>query len=162
MRDVPALDGLRCFAILIVAMYHFHILAAGWIGVQIFFVLSGFLITSILLDAKARHSGTYFTRFYWRRTLRIFPLYFAYLAVAALAFALIAAPSAWRDLSGWLVTYTSNFSRMIVYDKGTEFFVHFLSLAVDEQFYLVWPLVVFLLSPVACASSRSRCSSGCR
>ena len=146
MKYVPALDGVRCFAVLTVAMYHFHILAAGWIGVQVFFVLSGFLITTILLDAKARHADTYFRRFYWRRTLRIFPLYFGYLAVAAIAFALFAVPMAWPDLWGWLVTYTSNFSRMFVYDKGTEFFVHFWSLAVEEQFYVVWPTVIFLLS----------------
>jgi peptidoglycan/LPS O-acetylase OafA/YrhL len=146
MKYVPALDGVRCFAVLIVAMYHFHILAAGWIGVQVFFVLSGFLITAILVDAKARHAGNFFRRFYWRRTLRIFPLYFAYLAIAAIAFAIVAVPAAWGDLWGWLVTYTSNFSRMAIYDKGTEFFVHFWSLAVEEQFYLVWPLTVFLLS----------------
>jgi peptidoglycan/LPS O-acetylase OafA/YrhL len=146
MRYVPALDGVRCFAVLTVAMYHFHILAAGWIGVQVFFVLSGYLITSILVAAKERHSGNFFRRFYWRRTLRIFPLYFTYLAVAAIAFALFAVPDAWGELWPWLVTYTSNFSRMMVYDKGTEFFVHFWSLAVEEQFYLVWPLTVFLLT----------------
>jgi peptidoglycan/LPS O-acetylase OafA/YrhL len=146
MKYVPALDGVRCFAVLIVAMYHFHILAAGWLGVQVFFELSGFLNSSILLDAKERHAETFFKRFYWRRTLRIFPLYFAYLAVAAVAFALFAVPAAWGELWGWLITYTSNFSRMMVYDKGTEFFVHFWSLAVEEQFYLLWPLTVFLLS----------------
>src|SRR5690349_3594765 len=100
MKYVPALDGVRCFAVLIVAMYHFHILAAGWLGVQVFFVLSGFLISSILLDAKERHAETFFKRFYWRRTLRIFPLYFAYLAVAAVAFALFAVPAAWGELWG--------------------------------------------------------------
>jgi peptidoglycan/LPS O-acetylase OafA/YrhL len=140
MKYVPALDGVRCFAGLIVAMYHCHILAAGWIGVQVFFVLSGFLISSILLDAKERHAETFFRRFYWRRTLRIFPLYFAYLAVAAISFALFAVPAAWGELWGWLLTYTSNFSRMMVYDKGTEFFIHFWSLAVEEQLYQRWPL----------------------
>ena len=74
MNYVPALDGIRCFAVLMVALYHFHNFAAGWIGVQVFFVLSGYLITSILLDAKERHRDVFFRRFYWRRTLRIFPL----------------------------------------------------------------------------------------
>lgn len=146
MRYVPALDGVRCYAVLMVALYHFHNFAAGWIGVQVFFVLSGFLITAILLDAKDRHADNYFKRFYWRRTLRIFPLYFAYLAIAAVSWNLSGAPAAFGDLWPWLVTYTSNFSRMGLFDKGTEFFVHFWSLGVEEQFYLIWPLTVFLLS----------------
>src|SRR4029434_9505951 len=95
-----------------VALYHFHNFAAGWIGVQVFFVLSGFLITAILLDAKERHPGNYFRRFYWRRTLRIFPLYFACLLIAGATYVAWRVPAAFGDLWPYLFSYTSNFSRM--------------------------------------------------
>ncbi len=145
MRYTPALDGIRCYAVLVVAMYHFFIFAGGWIGVQTFFVLSGFLITALLLEAKTRHKATFFRRFYFRRIVRIFPLYYLYLAVTALGFVLIAIPPEFLDLWPYLVTFTSNFTRMGVYDRGGEYFVHFWSLAVEEQYYLVWPLIVFAL-----------------
>ena len=91
---LPALDGLRGVAVLAVLLFHFAHLdrpaglaqrwllsatGAGWAGVDLFFVLSGFLITGILLDARG--SSGYFRTFYLRRVLRIFPLYYAYLAV---------------------------------------------------------------------------------
>ena len=68
-----SLDGLRAVAVSLVVVFHFEIFPAGWIGVQIFFVLSGYLITSILLREKERPLVSYLGRFYWRRALRIFP-----------------------------------------------------------------------------------------
>src|SRR3954469_7302203 len=94
---VPALDGIRGVAILLVLFFHMMLIAGngplprliqktwgyGWAGVDLFFVLSGFLITGILLDAKAKNPTTwnFFKNFYARRTVRIFPLYYAFLIV---------------------------------------------------------------------------------
>ena len=81
---IPGLDGLRAIAILMVFASHSDLVEFGWAGVQLFFVLSGFLITGILLEMKeALPSGQYFIKFYGRRFLRIFPLYYFYLAVMA-------------------------------------------------------------------------------
>jgi peptidoglycan/LPS O-acetylase OafA/YrhL len=146
MTHVPALDGVRCYAVAMVVLFHFHLFAGGWIGVQVFFVLSGFLITRILLDAKTRYKDQYFRRFYWRRTLRIFPLYFAYVAIAGLAYLMVGAPAAFAEIWAYLLTYTSNLARMGLVDRGQPYFVHFWSLAIEEQFYLVWPLLVLALS----------------
>src|ERR1700733_5799888 len=96
-RYIPALDGIRGIAILIVLLHHFRFLLnaqfrtqyilfrffeVGWCGVVLFFVLSGFLITRILLDSRS--SKNYFSTFYAHRVLRIFPLYYGYLALAFL------------------------------------------------------------------------------
>ncbi len=81
---IPGLDGLRAIAFLLVFAVHTDYLNFGWAGVQLFFVLSGFLITGILLEMKdALPSGAYFIRFYGRRFLRIFPLYYFYLFLMA-------------------------------------------------------------------------------
>src|SRR5829696_6158250 len=82
---IPGLDGLRAIAFLLVFALHTDYLQIGWVGVSLFFVLSGFLITGILLDMKkSLSSREYFVKFYGRRFLRIFPLYYFYLAVTAL------------------------------------------------------------------------------
>jgi peptidoglycan/LPS O-acetylase OafA/YrhL len=135
---------------------HTTALALGWqrvaqfgqFGVDLFFALSGFLITGILLDSKT--SSNYFTSFYARRTLRIFPLHYA-----ALASVLIALPLLGRRTPGvmflvdhqiWLWTYTSNIYTALTRSWCWGVFMHFWSLAIEEQFYLVWPLVVFLVT----------------
>jgi peptidoglycan/LPS O-acetylase OafA/YrhL len=164
---IPALDGLRGIAIILVMLHHFthfeqttgfdgpirSVLAFCWIGVDLFFVLSGFLITGILLDT--RDSGRYFTTFYARRILRIFPLYYLILFLALVVLpkfpvvhtvligqdASVDLPPQWPY---WL--YLTNFS---IADRG---WVHgwvdvAWSLAIEEQFYLVWPLVIWLCAP---------------
>src|SRR5512135_3333697 len=79
---IPGLDGLRAVAFLLVFALHTDYLQVGWVGVQFFFVLSGFLITGILLDMKkSLPAGKYFAKFYGRRFLRIFPLYYFYLLI---------------------------------------------------------------------------------
>ena len=161
---IPALDGLRGIAILLVMLHHFtyyrptegtdaligSVIFFGWTGVDLFFVLSGFLISGILLDT--RDSERYFTTFYARRTLRIFPLYYL---VLFLAFVVLpwfpglhsvlvgehASPPQWPY---WF--YATNF---LIADRG---WVHgwvdiSWSLAIEEQFYLVWPLVIWMCSP---------------
>ena len=141
---IPALDGLRGIAILLVLAHGFDViqtrggpghnvdlvLDTGWIGVQLFFVLSGFLITGILLETRDR---PHYLRTFWvRRALRIFPLYYGVLLVAQL----------FGHGSIYLWTYTNNFAVPLGHSEPV--FPHFWSLAVEEQFYLVWPLVVWV------------------
>lgn len=164
---VPALDGVRGLAILLVLTLHFsryghglvpsdlfidrlyyRVTGGGWIGVDLFFVLSGFLITAILYEAKG--SDHYFRNFYARRVLRIFPLYYG-----ALILFLVVLPWLWPNHAGlqsmagdakWYWTYLSNLK--IARDGWPQYGAlgHFWSLAVEEQFYLLWPLLVFMLN----------------
>ncbi|MFC1719536.1 acyltransferase family protein [Pseudomonadota bacterium] len=145
---MPQLDGLRAVAVGLVILSHWtglKILSpGGHIGVQIFFVLSGFLISGILLvarDAAAsaqRNRFGVFRAFYIRRFLRIFPAYYAVLAVAFI----VGIPPV-RESIYWHVLYLSNF--YVAYTGEWLGYVgHFWSLAVEEQFYLVWPFVVLL------------------
>jgi peptidoglycan/LPS O-acetylase OafA/YrhL len=152
------LDGVRGLAILVVLFHNVGYfeeptdslaikivrvgLGAGWVGVQLFFVLSGFLITGILLDTKG--DSHYFRSFYVRRVLRIFPLYYLTLIVAFLALPQIMDLGVWeehaRRVQIWHWFYLMNWFGLL-YELS-----HFWSLAVEEQFYLIWPLVVFSLS----------------
>jgi peptidoglycan/LPS O-acetylase OafA/YrhL len=145
---IRSLDGLRAIAILLVMSVHYHQkFGGGWIGVQLFFVISGFLITRILLDAKADSGfGEYLGRFYARRTLRIFPLYYGFVVVLACMSIFLDLPSNWTQVRPWLLTYTLNFGHMFHLVPVDDLYSHFWSLAVEEQFYLVWPFVVWSLS----------------
>ena len=165
--SIPALDGLRGIAIILVMLHHFtyyrpesgidgligDVLFLGWTGVDLFLVLSGFLITGILLDTRA--SERYFTTFYARRFLRIFPLYYLVLFIAFVV--LPKFPTQHAVLLGqdgpvnlppqwpyWF--YLTNF---FIAESG---WVHgwvdvAWTLAIEEQFYLVWPLVIWLCPP---------------
>ena len=120
-------------------------LRLGWAGVNLFFVLSGFLITGILLDTKERPSSI--TNFYARRVLRIFPLYYGMLAgLTAVSLAHPEIPLFMPHQQAWLWTYTSNIYES-VYQHYGFLTRHFWSLAVEEQFYLLWPLVVYCCKP---------------
>ena len=157
------LDGLRAIAIALVIAQHLFPLhriiphpegmrpqnvvpPLGFIGVSLFFVLSGFLITRILLACRQRVDLHQVPRrrelgvFYLRRTLRIFPLYYATLLVLWLLDVRHI-----RDRIAWHATYTSNwlFCDLSVYNAG-GFERHFWSLATEEQFYLVWPWLILL------------------
>lgn len=161
---VPALDGLRGVAILLVLACHgpgwestSSVRAAtafarsgGWIGVDVFFALSGYLITGILADARG--SARYFRDFYIRRALRIWPLYYLLLAaVLVMAPALAGRPILgaaltpgqqalyWLGLPNWLPMLTTGSTV-----PGGDLCVAW-SLAVEEQFYLIWPAVVAVL-----------------
>ncbi len=159
----PALDGLRAVAFLMVFGQHYLSLAWGWAGVNIFFVLSGFLITGILFDTRDDPHRA--RNFYLRRTLRIFPLYYGLF----LALLLLWPWMHWRWDGWWLLwpLYLGNFlhyvspaatvwrSPLELAADGhltsltlprTEIFLgHLWSLCVEEQFYLLWPWVVFLV-----------------
>jgi peptidoglycan/LPS O-acetylase OafA/YrhL len=118
----------------------------GVLGVDLFFVLSGFLITGLLLDAKG--SPHYFRNFYARRTLRIFPLYYFVLAFLFLVLPrLVNLPPDLQQAQrhqAWLWTYTTNFYIAAKSSWSALTYVnHFWSLAIEEHFYLLWPLVVF-------------------
>jgi peptidoglycan/LPS O-acetylase OafA/YrhL len=151
MKYVRSLDGLRAIAILLVMSVHYHQrFGGGWMGVQLFFVISGFLITGILLSAKDRSGvGEYLTRFYVRRSLRIFPLYFGFVALLAVLYAVLGLPDDWYQVRIWLLSYTLNFGHMFHVVPVDDMYSHFWSLAVEEQFYLFWPFVVWFLSAKA-------------
>jgi peptidoglycan/LPS O-acetylase OafA/YrhL len=155
-RHFPRLDGLRGVAILLVLLHQLdHIegggLAArvlgytldfGWTGVQLFFVLSGFLITGILLDGQSGPSP--YRHFIVRRALRIFPLYYgALFAFTIVLPALGLIPASYREHAVWYWLYVSNWTEPAWHGQ----LPHFWSLAVEEQFYLLWPLLVLNARP---------------
>jgi peptidoglycan/LPS O-acetylase OafA/YrhL len=141
---------VRAIAVVLVVFYHLNLLGVGWIGVQWFFVLSGFLITRLLLELRGgRTLGAYLKAFFGRRALRIFPLYYLFL-VAAAATSLLLAPEQLRPVSGqwgYAATYVYNWWGMTRFHEKTFFFDHLWSLAIEEQFYLLWPFLVFWLAP---------------
>jgi peptidoglycan/LPS O-acetylase OafA/YrhL len=108
---VRAFDGLRVLSVGAVMLGGYNwLLPFGWIGVLVFYVLSGFLITRILLDERAQAETAlhYFGRFYFRRTLRIFPLYFAYLFVLDLVYLKTGVHSTWPQVRPWAFGYAVN------------------------------------------------------
>jgi peptidoglycan/LPS O-acetylase OafA/YrhL len=165
-KHIEALDGVRGVAILGVLLVHLDIqlpalgplLPLGAFGVDLFFVLSGFLITGILLDAK--ESPRYFSTFYARRSLRLFPIYRVYLAAVFYALPAIHAAlhTSIPDYTGprwWYVFYLSNWKT----GGGAHdpFLGHFWSLAVEEQFYLLWSVMIWAVPrryvPLVCLIS---------
>ena len=141
----PALDGIRGVAILGVILLHYTWLSMGWAGVQMFFVLSGFLITSILLGDAHLPFGAYLKRFYWRRALRIFPLYFGYLLVLSLVYQIYGQPPGFGRQAPYLFSYLYNAHFLFNWGTPSPLVYHLWSLSIEEQFYLLWPCVVFLL-----------------
>lgn len=153
---IRSLDGWRAIAITVVVVSHIPFASGfpgerfpGWreflvfqgnFGVRIFFVLSGFLITSMLLADADRHGRPSLRRFYVRRVLRIFPVYYLFVAVVAA----LAAGHLYQDRwTSWLgaMTFTRN-----VIGYGRSATVHLWSLAIEEQFYLIWPVTIVALS----------------
>lgn len=166
MKHIIALDGVRGVAIIMVMIYHFTIpfqnspdkseagniigtiFQFGWIGVDLFFVLSGFLITSILI--QTRESPKYFKNFFIRRILRIFPLYFGFLILLLiilpnLSEGLAESSKVMRQESFWFWTYLVNLRVAYLGGFGSFQGGYMWSLALEEQFYLLWPLVVYLV-----------------
>src|SRR5438270_3005549 len=149
----PALDVLRGIAILLVLFCHnfnfLQIFKFGWTGVDLFFVLSGFLITDILVCSQS--DKNYFRNFYARRFLRIFPLYYGTLIIFFLLAPYLFSKENigvyqfynqnqiwfWSDLQNWLFVKKGMTS--------TPYLSHFWSLAVEEQFYLFWPLFIYFM-----------------
>lgn len=146
---LPGLDGLRALAVLLVVFFHQEVLGIGWIGVQIFFVLSGFLITRILVQSKELPLSEFLIEFYGRRSLRIFPLYFGVLGALAVLVALGLEAQGVREGLPFAATYTYNFWHASDSFVHSRLISHFWSLCVEEQFYLVWPFVIFFCRPRA-------------
>lgn len=146
----PSYNSFRFFAFFAVFLFHTERLLSGYLGVQAFFVLSGFLITPILAETKAetRSFGTYIKNFLVRRTLRIFPLYYCYLLLLLLAILVFGLSrfeyfESLREQLVYGFTYTYNIYHSTVYFEHNKFISHFWSLAVEEQFYLLWPLLIY-------------------
>jgi peptidoglycan/LPS O-acetylase OafA/YrhL len=166
-RRIPSLDGLRAVASLMVLCYHFgpHIVRdqsrfdvlhrlpqLTWAGVDLFFVLSGFLISGILLDS--RQSPRYFKVFYARRVFRIFPLYYLLLFAYICALAIYGNRTAElgrlfeNPLSPWTYSlYFQNFAMTAAGSFGPIWLAGTWSLAVEEQFYLTLPVMIRKLTP---------------
>jgi peptidoglycan/LPS O-acetylase OafA/YrhL len=150
LRHLPYLDGVRAVAILLVFCVHLPFVAGspvseafwtaaqslrtGYVGVELFFVLSGFLISRILLAERREIGRIAFSAFYINRALRIFPIYYLCVAVYAVVF------TSNRDELLSLITYTMNFYRPLHPTQAA--LEHTWSLSVEEQFYLVWPFVI--------------------
>ena len=147
----PALDGLRGIAILLVVVYHnFGFVketSFGWLGVDLFFVLSGYLITDILLKEVAKPH--FLRNFYMRRVLRIFPLYYFSLVLLLFIVAPLTADRIewkyYQDNQFFLWTYLQNWLYIFKDPGRAQILNHYWSLAVEEQFYIFWPLVILLL-----------------
>src|ERR1700733_6831829 len=103
MKRLESLDGIRAIAIAMVMCFHFGFFAPGWIGVQIFFTLSGYLITGILVKNKQRPFGIYIGTFFWHRALRILPLLCFFLTLAAIVYVATGVPPTFRSDWPWLL-----------------------------------------------------------
>jgi peptidoglycan/LPS O-acetylase OafA/YrhL len=157
---LPPLDGIRGLAVVMVIMFHgsvglarhnlleralYSVFGLGWTGVDLFFVLSGFLITGILMNS--REAENYFSSFYMRRILRIFPVYYLSLAVVFVLLPLIAPNdmppiASGLERAGYLF-YAQNW----IHRTAFALTGHYWSLAVEEQFYLIWPLIIASFAP---------------
>ena len=144
VERLPQLDGLRGIAILMVFLNHALDVPLFWCGVDLFFVLSGYLITGVLLRLKERDAaegiGIFLRHFYSRRIRRIFPPYFLFLLVVSILYAV-----RWSQVWFWYVFFAANIANLLHVTPASPL-LPLWSLAVEEQFYLVWPFVVFLTS----------------
>lgn len=147
LEFLPILDGVRAIAVTLVLIGHFPAIHSesyggeiyfligksqlAYFGVDVFFVLSGFLITRILL-AEKNNQGVNYRRFYYRRSLRIFPIFYLCVAICALFF--------YGPEIPWVATYVANYYFML--ESAASPLRHTWSLAVEEQFYIFWPFVI--------------------
>jgi peptidoglycan/LPS O-acetylase OafA/YrhL len=161
-RHVPALDGVRGCAAAIVFVYHYGggaqshflplrvagtLLRFGWAGVSLFFVLSGFLISGILWDGFKRPN--WWKRFYLRRSLRIFPLYYLAIVIAVVAWLIMGYSAGQISPVLYYVFYLGDIPALGKYFTQIPRnipLIHFWSLAVEEQFYIFWPFLLVLFA----------------
>jgi peptidoglycan/LPS O-acetylase OafA/YrhL len=163
----PHLDGLRAVAVYLVVAFHVGLthMRGGFIGVDIFYVLSGFLVTRILFADLTVHGRLQWRRFYSRRVRRILPAAIVTLVVTALAYAAIATPSQSSDAQGGFRAACLYVANWYFIRQATDYFapsatanpvLHFWSLAIEEQFYLLWPVVLYGLIALTRRAGRGR------
>ncbi|MEI7888038.1 MAG: acyltransferase, partial [Actinomycetes bacterium] len=163
---VPALDGLRGAAVAAVVLYHaeFKVMIGGYLGVSTFFTLSGFLITTLLINESARTGGVALRSFWGRRFRRLLPASLATLALVATLFAWLVATADQRanmqgdilaslfDVANWHFIFEgASYGDLFVAPSPV---LHFWSLAIEEQFYLLFPVLLLVLWRVTKARSR--------
>jgi peptidoglycan/LPS O-acetylase OafA/YrhL len=150
LGHVPALDGLRGIAVMLVVLLHAsllmpryrgytHAVKGGWLGVDIFFVLSGFLITALLLGEYHRARRVRFGAFYVRRALRLLPALWVLLAVQVVYNLAVPGRGSERKTVTWALLYIANWQATWDLFSVNSQLGHLWSLAIEEQFYLVWP-----------------------
>lgn len=150
LKHIPALDGVRALAFLLVYIFHCRVpgtMRSGFIGVDLFFVLSGFLITSLLLQEYRRSGSISLSSFYIRRALRLLPAAFVMVAVFLLVSYFF---FPWKRFvsnledSALMVFYVANLRPLFV-NRPSNWLAHAWSLSLEEQFYLCWPVIVLFL-----------------
>jgi len=146
----PSLDGIRGISILVVMAFNAHLpyVEGGYIGVSIFFVLSGFLITSLLVQEYDRTSSISLRNFYYRRALRLLPALFALMLMVS-AYAAVLQPrekaiTTWKGVL-YALFYVANWAQIGEHGVGIGALSHAWSLSVEEQFYILWPLLLIVL-----------------
>jgi peptidoglycan/LPS O-acetylase OafA/YrhL len=150
----PSLDIVRGIAVTMVILYHVFwyvsFFRLGWIGVDLFFVLSGYLITDILL--RSRENRYYFSKFYIKRILRIFPVYylvlFAFFSLSPVFFSIKLPGSTYTYYNHNQIWYWLFIQNWLTVWKGTPtepYLLHFWSLAIEEQFYILWPVTLYFI-----------------
>ena len=150
----PHIDGIRCIAVLSVLFYHFEykVVPGGFVGVDIFFVISGFLITRLLL-ADVKRDNFSFRRFYMRRVRRLAPALIATLVVTFIVAGAVLTPAHFQRFSGASLASLFSVSNIYFWSESGYFdavaglkpLLHTWSLSVEEQFYMIWPALLFLL-----------------
>ena len=150
------LDSFRAFSFIAVFAFHCGLFQCGYLGVQAFFVLSGFLLTPLLLTMKKElDTRSFFINFYGRRFLRIFPLYYLYTLIVLLICLIVVSRPNYTGIESidrflrqvpWVLTYTYNFFGETSYYEHTRLISHFWSLVVEEQFYLIWPVLILVIN----------------
>ena len=153
-RFQPEIQGLRAIAILLVVLAHAGVpgMGSGFIGVDIFFVISGYLITGLIVREMEQTKTFAFTEFFIRRIRRLFPALLTMLILVSLASVLLLSPFEQTSQSisaGYASVWVSNiyfaFSNLDYFEASTEtnLFLHTWSLGVEEQFYLIWPCLLY-------------------
>ena len=151
---LPQIQGLRALAVVLVLLYHAKFLPGGYIGVDIFYVISGYLITSLLLRECEKADGTSFARFYLRRIKRLLPASSLVLIITALVswwvYPSILRADLGRDIAAASLYISNYFFALWQMDYQNldalpPVVIHYWSLAVEEQFYLLWPLIIYML-----------------